>query len=59
MTQTLWRDPKYGALQLMFQYSYLQRNPWYVATGQPSNANVNMVFWNLRYLLPGIPPTLK
>jgi hypothetical protein len=59
MTQTLWRDPKYGALQLMFQYSYLQRNPWYVATGQPSNANVNMVFWNLRYLLPGQPPTLK
>ncbi len=59
MTQTLWKDPKYGALQLMFQYSYLQRNPWYVATGQPSNANVNMVFWNLRYLLPGMPPTLK
>jgi hypothetical protein len=59
MTQTLWRDPKYGALQLMFQYSYLQRNPWYVATGQPSNANVNMVFWNLRYLLPGQPPNLK
>jgi hypothetical protein len=58
-TYTFWRDPKYGALQLMFQYSYLQRNPWYVATGQPSNANVNMVFWNLRYLLPGQPPTLK
>jgi hypothetical protein len=59
MTQTLWRDPKYGALQLMFQYSYLQRNPWYVAAGQPANANVNMVFWNLRYLLPGQPPNLK
>jgi hypothetical protein len=57
--ETFWRDPKYGALQLMFQYSYLQRNPWFVATGQPSNANVNMVFWNLRYLLPGQPPNLK
>jgi hypothetical protein len=59
LTQTFWRDPKYGALQLMFQYSYLQRNPWYVATGQPSNANVNMVFMNLRYLLPGSAPAMK
>ena len=59
VTQTLWKDPKYGALQLMFQYSYLQRNPWYVAVGQPLDANLNMVFFNLRYLLPGQPPTLK
>src|SRR6202011_2769033 len=27
---TLARDPKWGALNLMFQYSYLQRNPWLV-----------------------------
>ncbi len=59
LTQTLWRDPKYGALQLMFQYSYLQRNPWSVAIGQPSNANVNMVFWNMRYTLPGSAPAMK
>jgi hypothetical protein len=59
VTQTIWRDPRYGALQLMFQYSYLQRNPWSVATGQPSNASVNMAFWNLRYLLPGVPPAMK
>jgi hypothetical protein len=59
LTQTLWRDPKYGALQLMFQYSYLQRKPWFVAVGSPLHANLNMVFFNLRYLLPGQPPTLK
>ncbi len=37
--QTLWRDAKYGALNLMGQYSYLLRNPWSVAPGHPTNAN--------------------
>ncbi len=59
LTQAIWRDARYGALQLMFQYSYLQRNPWAVALGQPSNANVNMAFWNLRYTLPGSAPARK
>ena len=26
--QTFWKDDKYGALNLMGQYSYLTRNPW-------------------------------
>jgi hypothetical protein len=55
-TKTFWKDPRYGALQLMTQYSYLTRAPWYVAAGQPARANSNMVFLNLRYLLPGAPP---
>jgi hypothetical protein len=55
---TLMRDPKWGALNLMFQYSYLQRNPWLVATGAPSNAHADMGFLNLRYTLPGSAPTL-
>jgi hypothetical protein len=59
LAQTIWNDPKYGGLILSFQYSYLQRNPWAVATGQPSNANVNMVFWNMRYQLPGAAPAMK
>jgi hypothetical protein len=54
--QTLWKDGKYGALNLMGQYSYLSRNPW--ATMDPSNAHLNMVFLNLRYTLPGSAPTL-
>jgi hypothetical protein len=56
---TVWKDGKYGALNLMFQYSYLQRNPWFVATGQPTDAHVHMGFFNLRYTLPGSAPTLK
>ena len=55
-TQTFWRDPKYGALQLMGQYSYLTRSPWAVPTGSPANAHTNMVFINLRYRLPGSAP---
>jgi hypothetical protein len=56
--QTFWKNPRYGALSLITQYSYLTRNPWSVATGQPANANVNMVFVDLRYTLPGSAPTL-
>ena len=42
----------------MFQYSYLQRNPWLVAAGAPTNAHVDMGFFNLRYTLPGAAPTI-
>lgn len=58
INQTLWKDAKYGALNLMGQYSYLTRAPCYVAAGQPNNAHVNMIFLNLRYTLPGSAPTL-
>ena len=58
-TRTFWKDPKYGALQLMGQYSFLLRRPWSVAAGQPSEAHSNIVFLNLRYLLPGSAPKIK
>lgn len=58
-THTFWRDPKYGALQFMSQYSYLLRRPWSVAVGQPNEAHSNMIFLNLRYLLPGSAPKMK
>jgi hypothetical protein len=54
--QTLWRDAKFGALNIMGQYSYVNRKPW--ALVDPSDAHVNMVFLNLRYTLPGSAPTL-
>jgi hypothetical protein len=54
--QTLWRDTKYGALNLMGQYSYITRNPWSVAAGNPSHASLNIAFVNLRYTLPGAAP---
>ncbi len=56
--QTFWKDAKYGALSLITQYSYLTRNPWSVATGKPANADLHMVFVDLRYTLPGSAPTL-
>ena len=57
--QTIWKDAKWGAVNFMGQYSYLARNPWFVATGRPADANMNMVFFNLRYALPGSAPALK
>lgn len=54
--QTFWKNPKYGAMSLIGQYSYLLRNPWSVATGSPKEANLNMVFIDLRYTLPGSAP---
>jgi len=51
-TQTFWRNPQYGAVQLMTQYSYLTRAPWFVALGAPKNAHLSMAWVNLRYTLP-------
>jgi hypothetical protein len=52
LTQTLWKNPLFGDLKLMTQYSYLTRDPWSPVTGSPSNAASHMVFVNLRYDLP-------
>jgi hypothetical protein len=54
--QTFWKNPNYGALSFIFQYSYLFRNPWYVAAGAPRDAHNNLVFVDLRYTLPGQAP---
>jgi hypothetical protein len=56
--QTVWKHPKYGAVNIIGQYSYLTRDPWYVASGEPANASLNMLFFDLRYTLPGSAPTL-
>ena len=55
---TLVREAKWGALNLMFQYSYVQRNPWLAAIGAPTDAQASMGFVNVRYTLPGSAPTL-
>ena len=55
---TLMKDAKWGAINLMFQYSYLQRNPWLVTGTSPTDAAVHMGFFNIRYTLPGSAPTL-
>jgi hypothetical protein len=60
MNQTVWKDPRYGAVNLMYQYQYTTRDPWYVATGAPKNAHDNTLYFNVRYTLPGgAPPAEK
>jgi hypothetical protein len=56
INQTFWKNPNYGALSFIGQYSYLFRDPWYVAAGAPRNAHNSMVFLDLRYTLPGQAP---
>jgi len=53
--QTMWRDTKYGAINLMGQYAYFLRNPWYIAPNAPKSAHLNTIFFNIRYTLPGAP----
>jgi hypothetical protein len=52
VVQTLWKNQSYGSLSLISQYSYLTRNPWYVAMGSPKNGKTNMYWVDLRYTLP-------
>ncbi|HEY1213337.1 MAG TPA: hypothetical protein VGE93_06860, partial [Bryobacteraceae bacterium] len=52
VVRTLWKSPSYGALSLIGQYSYLWRDPWYVAPGGARNARTNLYYLNLRYTLP-------
>ncbi len=49
---TFWKNPNYGAIQLINQYSYLTRAPWAIPAGGPFHANTNMLYNNLRYVLP-------
>jgi hypothetical protein len=57
--QTIWRDPKYGAINLMGQYEYLMRLPWYVAVNAPKGTHDNTIYFNVRYTLPGTAPAMK
>lgn len=55
---TLMKDGKWGALNIITQFSWEQRNPWLVATGAPDNAHAFMGWFDFRYTLPGSAPTL-
>jgi hypothetical protein len=56
--QTMWKNPKYGAINLMGQYEYLTRDPWFVAIGAPKNTHDSTIYVNVRYSLPGGAPKL-
>jgi len=49
---TFWKNPRYGALQIITEYAYLSRAPWYVAAGTPSTAHAHMLFGSFRFTLP-------
>lgn len=52
LIQTFWQNPRYGKLQLITQYSYLTRAPWFVAPANPKNAHLSMGYVDIRYVLP-------
>ena len=52
LTQTFFKDAKIGGMQLMVQFSRVQRTPFSVPAGTPTDAKVNMLFVNVRYVLP-------
>jgi hypothetical protein len=54
--QTIWASPRYGAVNLMGQYEWLNRDPWFVAAGNPKATHDNTIYINLRYTLPGGMP---
>lgn len=54
--QTMWRNPRYGAINLIGQYEYLMREPWYVAPNSPKGTHDNTIYFDVRYTLPGAMP---
>jgi hypothetical protein len=54
--QTIWSNPRYGAINAMGQYEWLSRVPWFVAVGAPKGTHDNTIYFNLRYTLPGGMP---
>jgi hypothetical protein len=59
INQTIWKDAKYGAINVMGQYEYLTRNPWYIALGALDHACDSTIYFNVRYTLPGGVPAMK
>jgi hypothetical protein len=54
--QTMWRNPRYGAINLMGQYEWLERSPWFVAANAPGQTHDNTIYLDIRYTLPGAMP---
>ncbi len=54
--QTLWKNPRYGAINVIGQYEYLTRDPWAIAKGAPKDTHDNTIFFDVRYTLPGSIP---
>jgi hypothetical protein len=56
----VWANPRYGAINLIGQYEYLTRDPWYIALECPGcQTHDNTVYFDVRYTLPGSMPSFK
>ena len=53
---TFWKDAKYGAMNVIGQYEWLMRDPWYVAAGAPKATHDSTIYFDVRYSLPGSMP---
>jgi hypothetical protein len=49
---TIWSSPNYGKMQFITNFSYVLREPWFVAAGSPKNAHLFMTYLTLRYIIP-------
>ncbi|HTW67479.1 MAG TPA: hypothetical protein VME17_22830 [Bryobacteraceae bacterium] len=54
--ETVWGSPRYGSVNLIGQYEYLTRNPWYIGTGLPDQTHDSTIYFDVRYTLPGSMP---
>jgi hypothetical protein len=54
--KTMWSNPRYGAINFMGQYEWLERAPWYVATNSPKGTHDSTIYLDVRYTLPGSMP---
>jgi hypothetical protein len=54
--QTVWKNSRYGAINLIGQYEYATRDPWAVAAGAPKGTHDNTIYFDVRYSLPGSMP---
>jgi hypothetical protein len=49
---TFWRNPSYGDIKLLTQYSYVSRAPWSLPSSVPRTAHTNMIYIDMRYDIP-------
>ncbi len=54
--QTIWRNPRYGAINFMGQYEWLERSLWYNSPTAPKGTHDNTIYLDVRYTLPGALP---
>ena len=52
VNRTVFKEARYGALQIIAQYSYVTRDPWSVPAGTPAQAKAHMFYFDVRYVLP-------